>query len=64
MQTTDLIDLLLEKRGITEMQDKEMFLHPSYERGMHDPMRMKNMERAVVRLYEAIEAKQKNCHLC
>ncbi|QQR50666.1 single-stranded-DNA-specific exonuclease RecJ [Candidatus Nomurabacteria bacterium] len=59
MKTTDLIDLLLEKRGITGVQDKEMFLHPSYERGMHDPMRMKNMERAVVRLYEAIEAKQK-----
>lgn len=54
-----LIDLLLEKRGITDPLEKEAFLHPSYEAHLHDPLLMHDMERAVVRLFEAIEAKEK-----
>ncbi len=55
---TDLLDLLLSNRGIS-IEDRERFLNPSYENGIYDPYLMKDMERAVVRIFEAIEAKEK-----
>ncbi len=54
----ELLDLLLKNRGIGEV-DKEKFLNPSYEHGLYDPYKMKNMERICVRIFEAIEAKEK-----
>ena len=54
----ELLDLLLKNRGIKEI-DKEKFLNPSYEEGLYDPYMMKDMEKTVVRIFEATEAKEK-----
>ena len=54
----ELLDLLLKNRGIKE-KDREKFLNPSYENGLYDSYLMKDMEKAVVRIFEAIEAKEK-----
>jgi len=54
----ELLDILLSNRGIKkEYRDK--FLNPSYEDGLYDPFLMKDMEIASVRIFEAIEAKEK-----
>ena len=54
----ELLDLLLKNRGIKE-EDKENFLNPSYEDHLYDPYLMKDMEKTCVRLFEAVEAKEK-----
>lgn len=56
--SSQILDLILEKRGIKE-KDKEKFLNPSYDRDMHDPFKMADMEKACVRLFEAIEGNEK-----
>lgn len=58
-QYSELLRTLLEKRGITDEAQGEIFLNPDYKRDLHDPFLMKDMERACVRLYEAIENNQK-----
>ena len=55
---TELLDLLLLNRGIT-IKDQDRFLNPSFEEHIYDPFLMKDMERASVRIFEAIEAKEK-----
>ncbi len=55
---TELLDLLLSNRGIM-MEYRDKFINPSYEEGIYDPFLMKDMERACVRIFEAIEAKEK-----
>lgn len=54
-----LLESLLEKRGILSDEDRKKFLNPDYVRDLHDPYLMRDMERACVRLYEAIENKEK-----
>ncbi len=55
----ELLRLLLEKRGITDEKEAEIFFNPDYERDILDPFLMRDMEKACVRIYEAIEAKEK-----
>ena len=55
----ELLRALLSKRGITDEESADRFLNPSYERDFHDPFLMHDMEKACVRLFEAIEADQK-----
>ncbi len=55
----ELLRMLLEKRGINDEGQADIFLNPDYERDFHDPFLMRDMERACVRLFEAIEAKEK-----
>ena len=55
----ELLRTLLEKRGITDLMRADIFLNPKYERDLHDPFLMRDMERACVRLYEAIDAGEK-----
>ncbi len=55
----ELLRTLLERRGIIDEAQAEIFLNPSYERDFHDPFLMRDMERACVRLYEAVENNQK-----
>lgn len=55
----ELLRDLLSKRGITDEAQADVFLNPSYERDLHDPFLMRDMERACVRIFEAIEAKEK-----
>lgn len=52
----ELLEILLKNRGIT---DKEKFLNPSYEEHLYDPYLLKDMEKAVVRIFEAVEAKER-----
>jgi len=54
----ELLDLLLSNRGIKE-EDREKFLNPSYYEHLYDPFLMLGMERACVRIFEAIEVKEK-----
>ena len=54
---TELLELLLKNRGIEE-KDWDKFLNPKYE-DCYDPFSMKDMDRACVRIFEAIEAKEK-----
>src|SRR3989338_1017737 len=55
----DLLRTILEKRGIKNAENADIFLNPDYERDMHDPFLMRDMEKACVRLYEAIDNNEK-----
>ena len=55
----ELLAKLLEKRGISDLEKAEVFLNPDYERDLHDPFLMRDMERACVRIFEAMESDQK-----
>lgn len=55
----ELLRTLLQKRGVTDGEQAEIFLNPDYERDFHDSFLMRDMEKACVRLYEAIENKEK-----
>src|SRR3989339_1794059 len=55
----DLLRALLEKRGIAAEAQADIYLNPDYERDVHDPFLMRDMEKACVRIFEAIEANEK-----
>ncbi len=55
----ELLGALLKKRGITDSEEADIFLNPDYEKGLHDPFLMRDMEKACVRIFEAIDAKEK-----
>ncbi|MEI6280777.1 MAG: single-stranded-DNA-specific exonuclease RecJ [bacterium] len=55
----ELLRALLEKRGITDEEQADIFLNPKYERDFHDPFEMRDMERACERIYDAIKANEK-----
>src|ERR1035437_308982 len=59
MANSELLSKLLEKRGIKNDEQIEFFLNPNYERDFHDAFLMRDMEKACVRIFEAIEAKEK-----
>lgn len=50
---------LLAKRGITDAQDIERFLAPNYERDTHDPFFILDMDRAVVRIFAAMQQNER-----
>ena len=45
---------LLAQRGISSFEEAKSFFRPN-EQLIHNPMRMKNMEKAVERISEAVE---------
>ncbi len=53
-----LVQRLLFNRGIKTSSEAEIFLNPDFEK-RHDPFLIKDMEKAVVRLFEAIESEEK-----
>lgn len=55
----ELLRTLLEKRGINNEEQAENFLNPSYTRDFHDPFKMRDMEKACVRIFESIDAGEK-----
>ena len=55
----ELLRTLLMKRGIENEAKAEIFLNPDYVRDLHDPFLMRDMEKACVRFYEAIDAGEK-----
>lgn len=58
MQKTELQELLLKNRGITE-DEWDNFLNPNYETGLHDPFLFSDMEKAVTRVLSAVENNEK-----
>lgn len=54
----ELTARLLANRGLITKDEAHTFIYPRYEE-MHDPFLMHDMERAVVRIFEALEAKEK-----
>jgi single-stranded-DNA-specific exonuclease len=55
----ELLRTLLEKRGITDSAQAEIFLNPDYERDFHDPFLMRDMEKACIRIFKATDNKEK-----
>lgn len=54
-----LLNQLLAKRGITEVETAKIFLEPDYENHLHSPFLLNDMEPACERLEQAIEQKEK-----
>src|SRR3989339_1144160 len=55
----ELLRELLLKRGIKTEAEADIFLNPSYERDLHDPFLMRDMEKACVRIKKAIDENEK-----
>ena len=55
----ELLRGLLAKRGIIDEKQADIFLNPDYERDLNDPFLMRDMGRACVRFFEAVEHKEK-----
>lgn len=55
----EFIQDLLFYRGIDTKEKAERFLNPDYERDLHDPFLMHNMERATERILKAIKKNEK-----
>ncbi len=60
MTGSELLEKLLTQRGIISDSDRENFLHPKYER-MYDPYLMHDMQKAVDRIFLALEQGEKIC---
>ena len=54
-----LLSRLLALRGLTAAEEIDQFLNPDYERDLHDPFLLLDMERAVNRILIAISAGEK-----
>lgn len=54
-----LLQKLLSARGIKNKDEADTFLNPDYDKQMHDPYLLKDMEKAVLRVLKAIESKEK-----
>ena len=55
----ELLKILLLNRGIKDKAEAEAFLNPDYERDLHDPFLLLDMDKAVERILQAIEKKEK-----
>lgn len=53
-----IVRTILEQRGLTGIEG-DHFLHPDFERDIHDPALLKGMAAAIPRLVQAVQAKQK-----
>ncbi|MEK7560565.1 MAG: single-stranded-DNA-specific exonuclease RecJ [Patescibacteria group bacterium] len=59
MENRAILAQLLWNRGIRDEDAAARFLAPDYARDIHDPMRLKNMDRAVERINRAAESGEK-----
>ena len=57
---TTLLAQLLFNRGLTEKDQVKDFLEPKYEK-LHSPFLFKDMEKAVERIWRAIDSREKIC---
>lgn len=55
----DLTAALLSRRGVTNREEAEVFLNPSFEAHIHNPLLLKNMREAAERVAHAIHAKER-----
>lgn len=53
------LEQALIHRGITTPKEQERFLHPDYERDLHDPFLFQDMEKAVAYIKKTIDANEK-----
>lgn len=56
--SVSLIDTLLKNRGLTDSTDIESFLSPLFDKHLHDPFLLHDMEKSVVRILAAIAANE------
>lgn len=54
-----LLDHLLFHRGITDPTEREAFLSPNYDQGIHDPMTFADIKPAIKRIRKAIKNKER-----
>ena len=55
----DVVRRLLHSRGIKNKEEAEFFLNPDFEKGLLDPLEMKDMEKGVERILKAIKENEK-----
>jgi len=55
----ELLRTLFLNRGIKNKEEADAFLQPDYERDIHDPFLLPDMDKAVERILQAISQKQK-----
>ena len=55
----ELLRVLFLNRGIKDKEEAEAFLQPNYEQDIHDPFLMPDMNKAVERILQAINKKEK-----
>jgi single-stranded-DNA-specific exonuclease len=53
------LQTLLNKRGLTDDESVEKFLNPDYDRDVHNPFLLKDMEKVVARILKAIGKNEK-----
>lgn len=53
------LQTLLDRRDLSDPEAAERFLNPDYERDVHDPFLLKDMDKVVARILQAIEKKEK-----
>lgn len=58
MSLPAVVELILSRLGLNSNEERENFLNPKYE-DLADPYLMKDLERAVIRIFEAIEGNEK-----
>lgn len=56
---SSLVLQLLYNRGLKEKEEIESFLNTSYEEGLYSPFLFQDMEKAVARIWQAIESEEK-----
>jgi single-stranded-DNA-specific exonuclease len=57
----DFTSALLIRRGISTKEEAEAFLNPSYDLHLGDPLLITDMEKAVKRIVDALERKERIC---
>lgn len=57
----DLRGTLLANRGLDTEEKVDQFLYPKYDRDIHDPFLLKDMDKAVARILLAIDKKETVC---
>ncbi len=56
---SEILSNLLLNRGLKTLKEAETFISPDYELGSHDPFLMRDMDRAVERVYKAVKDGEK-----
>jgi len=59
LNTESILNVLLENRGLLSDDDKQAFLKTDEKTNFHDPFLMKDMEKSVKRIMEAIEKNER-----
>jgi len=54
-EVSPLVQQILKRRGYDTTEALERFLHPSYDRDLHDPFLLTDMKKAVARITKAIK---------